>query len=95
VILLEWSRPLKNFRVQVTTEAKQPYFSCPAWEVFIDRYKINPGRKFILYIDNIFQTTYFQYTQTENTSSCDSEELPPRSVGDAVCISEVSNSTSS
>ena len=95
IILVDLGRPRKELRVKVTNDANRTYFSCPAWESFCDRYELDPGRKFILLLDNQFHTTYFQFKHLENTSSSDSEELPPATLADMACVSEISNSTSS
>jgi hypothetical protein len=94
IIVVEWAQPLKEIMVKVINNTNRTYFGCPGWVRLSDRYEMDHERKFILYLDNEFHTTYFQYTHPQNSSSCDSEELPPRAIGDATCLSEISNSTS-
>jgi hypothetical protein len=43
VTLVQWTVPTHHFKVQVTKEVNQTYFSVPAWREFIQCYEMEPG----------------------------------------------------
>jgi hypothetical protein len=65
--------PDSTFNVHFNNDANQIYLHDPRWMQFIEFYRMEPGTMCHLYMDGIFENTYFYYKDRTYSYSSDGE----------------------
>ena len=74
VTLVQETVPNKTYKVLVINESNRTYFTGPRWTELVERYGMDAGMRFRIYLDNTHGVIYFSYEIPDNSESSDFED---------------------